>query len=169
MQHLSYPAAAIETAGKADGFVLQDQYNNTHAYGFPKAKISVLLFADYKGHTQLEPWVRPLYERYRDGIDIHGVAELSAVPGFLRVMVRNAFRKQLDYPVMLDWRGTVSDRYAYQRGSANLLLIDCAGEIKLRLSGAATDVKLQTVWRHLDHLLADQIPCYLLPTEKSHE
>lgn len=167
MQYLSHASATTEAAGKADAFVLQDQYDNTHAYGFPKAKVSVLLFADYKGHSQLEPWIRPLYERYRDGINIHGVADLSAVPGFLRGIVRNAFRKQLDYPVMLDWRGTVSERYAYQKGSANLLVIDCEGAIKLRLSGAATDAKLQTVWRHIDHLLVDQIPCSLLPTEAS--
>jgi hypothetical protein len=134
MQHLRLTPTPTEARGKAAGFVLKDQYNNTHAYGFPKEKVSVLLFADYKGHSQLEPWIRPLYDRYRDGIHIHGVADLSAVPGILRGMVRNAFRKQLDYPVMLDWRGTVSDRYAYQKGLANLLVINCAGEINLRLS-----------------------------------
>lgn len=169
MQHLSYAPATTEAQGKADGFVLKDQYNKTHSYGFPKEKVSVLLFADYKGHSQLEPWLRPLYNRYRDNINIHGVADLSAVPGILQDMVRNAFRKQLDYPVMLDWRGTVSDRYAYQKGLANLLVINCAGKINLRLNGAATDAKLQSVWRHIDHLMADQRSCFRLPTKDSHE
>lgn len=172
-QRLSHTPATTEAQGRAEGFVLQDQYNNTHAYGFPQKKVSVLLFADYKGHSQLEPWIRPLYDRYGDGINIQGVADLSAVPFFLRGVVRNAFRKQLDYPVMLDWRGTVADRYAYERGMANLLLIDREGEIKLRLSGAATESKLQRVWRHIDALLVPQTlcstPCYPLSTEEVYE
>lgn len=151
--------AITEVTKKAATFELNDQFNKRHAYVFPKDNVTVLLFADYKGHTQLEPWIRALYDRYGEGINLDGVADLSAVPGFLRGIVRNTFRKQLNYPVMLDWQGTVAHRYAYQKGLANLLLIDRQGEIKLRLSGAATNSKLQLVGRYIDALLLLDTPC----------
>lgn len=157
-RHLRHTPAATEAPGKAAGFVLQDQYNKLHNYVFPQDKVSVLLFADYQGYAQLERWIRPIYERYQNGIHIHGVADLSAVPGFLRGVVRNAFRKQLDYPVMLDWNGTVAERYAYESGLANLFVIDREGDVKLRLKGAATASKLQRVWHQIDALLTDPTP-----------
>jgi hypothetical protein len=138
---------------RAQEFVLKDQYNKTHAYNFPKDKISVLLFADYAGSAQLEDWIRPIYARYQHAIAIHGVAELSAVPGLMRGMVRAAFRGQVQYPVMLDWRGTVSASYDYQSSQANVFVIDTQGDIVLKVVGAITSAKLQRVLTQVDRLL----------------
>ena len=72
--------ALARTDAPAPGFDLQDQFGKLHQVAFPKARVSVLTLADRAGSEQLEGWVRPLYERYRDTIDIHGVAKLDGVP-----------------------------------------------------------------------------------------
>ena len=141
---------------KAAEFILDDQYNQTHHYRFPQESLSILLFADYTGSAQLEDWIQPIYARYQDTIGIYGVAELSIVPGFLRGLVRSLFRERLQYPVMLDWQGTVSRRYAYQSGQANLFVIDTQGRIVLKLIGAVDTGKLQQVFTQINDLLGLQ-------------
>jgi len=138
---------------KAAEFILEDQYNQTHHYRFPQASLSILLFADYTGSAQLEDWIQPIYARYQDTIGIYGVAELSIVPGFLQGLVRSLFRERLQYPVMLDWQGTVSRRYAYQSGQANLFVIDTQGYIVLKIIGAVDTGKLQHVFTQINALL----------------
>jgi hypothetical protein len=63
-----------------------------------------VFFTDYTGSGQFEDWIRPLYDRYQKTIGIYGVADLSAVPGFMRGLVYRAFRTQLQYPIMFDWQ-----------------------------------------------------------------
>lgn len=139
------PKSASNPSAIARAFTLEDQHKTVHDYRFPRAKVSVLIFADYKGSAQLESWIRPLYQRYRDAIAIDGVAELSSVPKLIRGMVRAAFRDRLDYPVMLDWSGEVSTDYRYQKGNANLFVIDHHWHILLKVIGAIDDSKMQRV------------------------
>jgi hypothetical protein len=145
-------------AGKsrARAFRLADQYGATHDFGFPRRRVSVLLFADYAGSDQLEAWIRPLYERYRERIGIYGVAELSIVPGFMHGLVRTVIRKRLDYPVMLDWQGDVARDYAYEKRQANVVVIDTHGRIVLRVVGRVDAAKLAHVTAQLDRLLSRQ-------------
>jgi len=156
------PAVAAETATvmsqdvgvtpRATTFVLKDQYDKQWDYRFPRETISVLFVADYTGSEQVENWVRPLYDRYEKTIGIYGVADLSAVPGFMRGMVARFFRTKLQYPVMFDWQGTVSRSYAAQGGQANLYLIDTEGRIVLRLVGAVSPERLERVMTQIDRL-----------------
>ena len=138
---------------QATAFVLKDQYDTTLVYSFPRETMSVVFFADYTGSEQLEAWIRPLYDRYQQRIGIYGVADLSAVPGFMRSLIARIFRTQLQYPVMFDWHGTVSKSYKAQSGQANLYLIDTQGHIVLRLVGAVSSERLQRVRAQIDHLL----------------
>jgi hypothetical protein len=146
-------SATLMSSGKARAFVLKDQYGKTHIYDFPRRTISVLIFADRTGSEQLEDWIRPIYARYRTDIGIYGVAQLPAVPGFARGLVRAAFRERVQYPVMLDWQGQVSQSYDYQSGQTNLFVIDIHGTIIHTAIGAINASKLQDVLRHIDRLL----------------
>lgn len=145
--------SAMSGEERASGFELKDQYEQRLTYKFPRSKISVLTFGDRKGSEQIEGWVRPLYERYKDRIDQHGVAVLSAVPSLMRGIVRRIFRKQVKYPVLLDWKGDVSRAYAYQSGKANVLVIDREGQIVMRATGPAGRQQLERVFAQVDQLL----------------
>ncbi len=138
---------------QATEFTLKDQYDRTRVYRFPQETVSVVFFADYTGSGQLEDWIRPLYDRYQQTIGIYGVADLSAVPGFMRGLVVRAFRTQLQYPVMFDWQGTISRSYVAQSGQDNLYLIDTRGRIVLQLDGAVSPERLQRVTAQIDRLL----------------
>ena len=150
----------IEPAGEASKsageFVLENQYQQSHTYRFPREKVSFLVLADYHGSSQLEAWIHPVYQRYEKRIEIDGVAVVDIVPAALRGMVRGFFKKRLTYPVMLDWQGTVSQYYGYQPKVANLFLIDRQGMIRFKTVGPYNEIELQQVFDHIDHLLRER-------------
>jgi peroxiredoxin len=140
---------------KATNFSLKDQYGKELSYNFPKEKVSILAFADKKGAEQLEAWIRPLYEKYTDRIDIHGVAELSIVPAIARGIVRGIMKKDVKYSVLLDWEGKVSKSYKYQKKQANIFIIDKNGFIVHKEIGAADEPRLAKLFQTIDGLLAE--------------
>ena len=149
----SVAMSMVNESSQAPAFTLNDQHQTAHHYQLPRSQISVLIFADYAGSAQLENWIRPLFERYRERIAIDGVADLSRVPKLIRDMVRAAFRDCLERPVMLDWSGAVSTNYHDQKGQANLFVIDHSGRILLKVVGALSATKLQRVQNAIDQQL----------------
>ena len=149
----SVPRASV-VGERAMNFELRDQYGKTLAYRFPKDKVSVLVFGDRKGSEQVEGWVRPVYERYTDRVDLHGVAVLTSVPSLFHGYARRQFRKQVKYPVLLDFKGDVSKGYGYEGDKANLFVITRDGTVAHRASGAATPESLNRLFGELDRLLA---------------
>ncbi len=156
-----HPVGATGAASRSPGsasyrmappFQLEDQHGRTHSLRFPGDKASILAFGDRQGSEQIEGWIRPLYQRYGKRIDIFGVADVSAVPSWLRGIVRRMFRGRLDYPVMLDWSGEVSRSYGYGGGEANIFLVDRRGRIVLVETGAADAAGLERIYRALDEL-----------------
>lgn len=138
---------------KAAEFVLKDQFGKELTYKFPKDKVSLLAFADKDGSDQLDAWIRPLYDKYTDKIDILGVAELTAVPGIAKGIVRGMIKKKSPKSVGLDWDGKVSKSYDYQKKQANIILIDKDGNIILKEIGAVDNTKLEKFYKEIDELL----------------
>lgn len=153
------PARTFDTPVKSASkeraveFSLKDQFGVETAYKFPREKVSILTIGDKEGAEQLEAWIRPLAEKYGDKIELHGVAELSAVPGIAKGIVRNIIKKKSSHSVMLDWSGDVSKSYGFKKDSANLFLIDKQGNIISRQTGAATPAQLQALYAQIDGLL----------------
>lgn len=147
------PARAGAPERAAD-FELRDQFGESLAYRFPKERVSVLVFGDRKGSEQVEGWVRPVYERYTDRIDLHGVAVLTAVPSLFHGYARRQFRKQVKYPVLLDFKGDVSKGFGYEGDRANVFVVAPDGRIAHRAAGAATPGGLERLYAEVDRLLA---------------
>lgn len=146
-------AAVAEPIGQLSDFTLTDQAAKTRSYRFPKARVSVLTVADHKGSDQLAPWIQRLYDRYQKRIDIDGVADVSMIPKPFHNMLRDAFRKRLTYSVMLDWEGAVVRQLGYQKGVANIYVIDRSGRIVTRRSGPATDAAMRDLAVTIDRAI----------------
>ena len=139
---------------RAMDFELRDQFGKALAYRFPKERVSVLVFGDRKGSEQVEGWVRPVYERYTDRIDLHGVAVLTSVPSLFHGYARRQFRKNVKYPVLLDFKGDVTKGYGYEGDKANVFVIARDGAVAHRAAGAATPDGLNRLYAEVDRLLA---------------
>lgn len=138
---------------RAAEFELEDQFGKRVTCRFPKNRPSILAFGDREGAQQIEGWIRPIYERFGPSVDIHGIAVLREVPALFRGFARSQFRRRIKYPVLLDFKGDVTERYGYAAGKANVIIVDRNGEILLKETGPATPEKLQRIYRALESLL----------------
>jgi hypothetical protein len=148
----SFEAAQLT---EAVAFELEDQFKEPHSVAFPSDKVTFLILADRKGSDEVEGWITALYEKYEDDIAIKGVAKLQGVPGLMQGLVRKLFKKGVDYPVMMDWDGTVCDAYGYEEKQANVFVIDKDGEIALTLVGPSEEANVAKVCEMIDSLMTD--------------
>jgi len=135
-------------------FTLKDQHGATRAYHFPKARVTVMTLADWRGSEQLEPWIQRVFDRYGQRLDIDGVADLSMVPKPLQAMVQRAFKGKLTYSVMLDWTGPVVRQFPRKPAVANLYVIDRRGRIVAQHSGPVNDSAAAALFGVIDRTLA---------------
>ena len=142
---------------KLSNFELYDQHERLRTYRFPKAKVTLMTVADYRGAKQLEPWIAYAYQRFGRQIDIDGVADVSGMPVLFHDLLRISLRKRLTHSVMLDWDGTVARRFDYQRNIANVYIIDPRGVITDHFSGMARQSGLQELTEAIERALAAQI------------
>ncbi len=134
-------------------FELRDQYDIRHKISFPATNVMVMTVADKKGSEQIDGWIAPLKERYGARIAIEGIADMSKVPGLLRSMVREQFKKRRTHPVMLDWDGPVSRGFNCHKDEANVFVIDRDGRITGHFTGATNEVALRELFVDVDRVL----------------
>ena len=146
-------AAIREKIEKASDFELKDQFNQNYAVKFPPDKPTILIFGDREGAEQIESWVRPLIAKFPEKLKIYGIANLSAVPGIAKGVVRNAIKKRAPNPVLLDWSGDVSKSYGYEKEKANLFVVDKTGRLVAKYLGAATPAELENLYRAINGVL----------------
>ncbi|OPZ12734.1 MAG: hypothetical protein BWZ10_02066 [candidate division BRC1 bacterium ADurb.BinA364] len=149
----SAPAAEVAAVLRAPDFKLSDQYGQSLSIQYPRESACVLIFADQRGSSQVEGWVRPLYSRYQGRVTISGVAELSSVPSALRTMIQGIFKKTIQFPVMLDWTGRVSRQHEYRGKAAAVVIVDPQGLILHRETGKAAVEALERCYEVLDGLV----------------
>ncbi len=135
---------------------LKDQFSKPQKLAFPNAKVTLLAIADKKGSTEVKGWIAALKPRYAERIDIHGLADMGGVPGFLQGNVSKKFQATCQYPVMMDWSGKVCKRFRYREDVANILVIDGNGAIRERVFGAATEAGVARISHALDAALQAQ-------------
>ena len=133
-------------------FTLTDQDGETRVVDYPREKVTVFVVADQKGSAEIAGWIAPLYERYKNAVEISGIAALPGIPPMFHGLFRREFKKRLTYPVMLDWSGDVARQFGYEQERAQLLVIGKDGRVALRQSGAANDRALAEVFREIDRL-----------------
>ncbi|MCP5524295.1 MAG: hypothetical protein H7A46_22395 [Verrucomicrobiales bacterium] len=140
------------TASILDPFKLTDQRGEKREVRFPLDRPLVITLADRAGSKQVAGWVEPVRRRFGESVRIEGVADLRAVPGFLRGLVRGQFAG-LDYPVMLDWDGAVVGPAGYEGGAVAVWLVDREGNILWRGQGEVDEARLDVMVHRLDGLL----------------
>lgn len=143
-----------DTRIKAPEFELTDQFEHARVFRFPRPKVTVLTIADQKGAAQLASWVQCLRDRYAEQIEIEGVADVSMIPALFHGMFRRLFKKQVTYPVMLDWSGDVIEQFAPAKGVANIYLINREGRILRKFAGAISEAAIRELHREATRAMA---------------
>lgn len=144
-------AASTTATNRAPSWIeLNDQFDRPQTLSFPTTNVTLLTIADRKGAEQIAGWIKPVKERFGTNLNIRGIADVSAVPGPLKKVVRKRFQKEHMYPVMLDWSGTVCAQFAYQPGLANVYILGSDGRIQGRFTGVASGTNLSAAMDSLE-------------------
>jgi hypothetical protein len=152
---------------RIEDFELKDQFDNKHKQVFPKDVVSIFALADRKGSDQLEDWITPFYARYESRVDICGVANLKGAPKWVRPMIRSLFRNGIDYPVMMDWSGETCEALGYRERVADIFIVSTNGVVTHRVSGEASEEKLNACFLVLDTLIRAKETGERNPAEKA--
>lgn len=148
------PAASRgEEPARIEAFTLKDQHDRSRSYDFPRPKLSVLTAADWKGSEQIEGWITPLFARYGTRLEYWGVADMAAVPEFLRGYVEGKFREKLRYSVLLDWDGKTATKLLGTKECATILIVTPGGEVRHRVDGKQTPAGLKAIFATIDREL----------------
>jgi hypothetical protein len=132
---------------------LKDQFETLQKITFPTTNLTILTIADHEGSEQIAGWVAPVTERYGMRVAISGIADVSAVPGWLRGVVRKKFKKRQTYPIMLDWSGDTVKAFAPVSDCCNIFVLDEQGRILKRFIGEAKPVALEELYATIDQAL----------------
>jgi hypothetical protein len=151
-----YAKAADQSPGeklRIERIVLHDQFDDKHEIAFPRDKAVLFVLADRKGSEHVEPWVRAVYDRYEDSIDIEGIAAVTGVPKVLRGVVRTIFKEGLDEkPILLDWDGDVCGRFGYEGGDVEVHLVNPDGVRTFSVRGPHTAERFDSLCDALDSI-----------------
>lgn len=153
---LTLTLAAVAGGGGTPlaSFRLKDQFGKEHRIEFPRARPLLLVVGDRQGSEDVGGWVPPLKERWAHGADIVGVADVSAVPGFLRGRVTEGIRRQMPaYPLLLDFGGGVTEGLGCVRRAANVFLVTTNGTVSVSAHGPVDDAKLALLARTVDRVV----------------
>ena len=115
---------------------LSDQWEKSAVLHAPLERITILAVADRAGAEQINEWVAPLKVQFGTNVHFFAVADVGAVPGPLRGMVRRRFAKEYSYPIGLDWKGTITGQLTLTSKAVNLFVLDRAGTIQHTTRGA---------------------------------
>ena len=135
------------------GFELTDQFGTNHAVNFPRTRPLLLIVADRKGSEQIAGWVTALQAHYAGRLEMIGVADTGGAPGWVHGLIREKFRRQYPYPILLDWAGRLAASLHCQQNAANLFLLQTNGVIRARTAGACEEKALSRLVRAAAALL----------------
>lgn len=131
-------ACGLASAGELPKKIeLEDQFGARHTLDLSGQRVVVLTVADRKGLAQVDAWVVRLKEQFGKKIALHGIADISGAPEFLRDRIRAKIQQSIKRPVLLDWSGTICKQLETKSGVANLLVI-ANGKIKRQVAGEVT-------------------------------
>ncbi len=149
-------APAADTRSAVSLF-LTDQWEKPAVLQAPLDRVTVLTIADRTGAQQINEWVAPLKVQFGTNVQFFAVADVSAVPGPLRGMVRRRFAKEYTYPIGLDWKGAIKSKLPLTSKVANLFVLDRAGTIHHTAQGAIGTETLRNLINAVTRLLPPAI------------
>jgi hypothetical protein len=149
------PKAEVSAGKKAPTFTLVDQFKKSAKIEYPSKSVNVFILADREGSKQVEAWVRRVFDKFGERIEIRGIALLKGVPVALRSTVRYMFKRQVSYPVLMDWDGEVTSQFPFKPGQACVVVVDTSGRIVASEYGAVIDESFKRVQTAIDDTLPE--------------
>jgi hypothetical protein len=147
-------AADSLQAQRCPNMSLEDQNARTQSIQFPRERPGFWVIAGRHGTGEIAKWVKPVRTTFGDAVDIFGLADVHGIPGIFRPAVRGMVKKGSEWPVLMDWTGDTVGAIFSPGADIEVLVLNKAGQVLVRVSGPVTDDGLQRVKDRLAGLLS---------------
>ena len=137
---------------------LEDQNAHPQSICFPRQRPGFLVIAGRHGTGEIAKWVKPVRTTFGDAVEIFGLADVHGIPGIFRPAVRGMVKKGSEWPVLMDWTGETVGAIFSPGADIEVLVVNKAGQVLVRVSGPVTDEGLQRVKAQLAGLLPKNVP-----------
>jgi hypothetical protein len=137
---------------RAPEFTISDQYDRHYSLQSLSGRPLVLIASDKEGEEQNRQWGALIRGKCGNSVRILGVADVRAVPFFLKGKIRNDFRKDPN-SILLDWKGTIFESFGLVKGVSNVVLIDGSGSIRYMYAGAPADEARERLFKEIESML----------------
>lgn len=140
---------AIANSPYLPPFVLEDQYKRQWTTKDFASGVTVFVISDRNGYEYTNNWLEPLLARFRNSIRFVAVADVQAVPGFLKGLIRARFRESFSYPILMDWDGILINALNVTSGYPNLVIIGQNGRIVYSTYGKGSKEQIERISQKL--------------------
>ncbi len=143
-------------------YQMEDQFGRVHSDEDVRGHVVVLTGSDKRGSTFNPLWIEAISEDLNRDVDIDSVrlitiANLRAVPFFLKGMIKKNFPQEPEKWVLLDWEGLFAKTYAFQPKASNTLVFSPTGDLLLKTHGREVEAeKLAVIVARIRAALAEQ-------------
>lgn len=138
-------ARSADSSTNTISFSFNDQYTEPMVLKPEFPKPMIVTVADKDGSDQLIEWIEPLTKEFGKTVSFFPIADLRAVPGLLKGMVRRSFKKRFEYDIAMDWDGVAVKQLSTKAGHANLILLNRQGKIVTSVHGPVSEENLSTM------------------------
>ncbi|MSR49792.1 MAG: hypothetical protein EXS07_07065, partial [Gemmataceae bacterium] len=92
------------------------------------------------------------------------VASIGKVPNLVKVFIRNQFQKASpEVPVWLDFNETMRTTFKFKPSSANLVVIDPQGNLRLSASGNLTQAEFTDLVNAIEGIRVESVNAQIMP------
>ena len=131
-------------------FELQDQFEKIYTNNDYRGSIFIVIGSNSSGRKYNPIWSAAIHNELKDEpvfekIKMNGIANLSAVPFFLKGFIRNKFPKDPEKWILMDWKGKFSKAYHMKPGVSNILIFNVGGQLVFQTTATDLDAELLAV------------------------
>ena len=138
---------------KAKQFTLVDQFSKEYPWSLYRGKNVLLFLADRKGSELTPKWTTPLREKFGTSIEYIPIADVSAVPFFLKSFIRGKIKDKYQYPILLDWEGDVAEHYLLKPDVPTIVFIDKSETVRYYTYGKGTEAEIKKTIEEIESIL----------------
>ncbi len=160
-------AQEVEPGAPVD-FALEETSGQTRTMSAVRGRVVIVFYED-REHTDTNRELKLTLHRFIEDNGLRGdtttyaVANVGGIAdGVIRDMARSAIRavaSQYGIQILLDWEAALQAApFSFRGDDANVALVDRAGRIRWRHSGAIGDVERRSLFRTLRRLLSEPAP-----------
>ncbi len=127
-------------------FTIEDQFERAWKAKNFSGTTTIFVLSDRSGYQYSDNWTTVLIPRFKNApVRFVPVADVRAVPGFLKGYIRGQFKDKFTYAVLMDWEGVLVSAFKMTEGYPNFVVVNKKGIIEHVTHGKGSSTEIEAL------------------------